>query len=451
VVTSTSSQTQPSASESTVESPYCATRPVVFSYSLLIIVAALAMVGTLPGRTHGLGLITEGLLQSLQMERTVFARINLFATLIGAFACWPCGWLLDRIGMRLTGAMVLLLLGISTLGVATATSAAALAVWITLTRAFGQSMLSVVSITLSGKASLNLRQATAMAAYSFLVSILFIVAFKLMGAAIHTFGWRNTWTGLGWIVLASAPVFAILVFELRNDVTRGEHSDPSTSATTSQALRSAAFWVFALSSSFYGFVSSGLGLFNQSILNERHFDATVYYDLLAVSTFAGLVGNMAAGWFARRVSYANLMGLAMTVYMLALLAFPFVTSIRQVYCYGVAMGACGGIVTVVFFGVWSHAYGRQHLGRIQGIAQAATVLASAAGPVAFAECDRFFGSYVPAFLILAPCVGCLAIAAWIIPTPSAAAGQWTFSSDQMSGTALAAGFLDESRNCKTCG
>ena len=46
-------------------------------------VAALAMVGTLPGRTQGLGLVTESLLADLQLDRVVFARINFWATLVG--------------------------------------------------------------------------------------------------------------------------------------------------------------------------------------------------------------------------------------------------------------------------------------------------------------------------------------------------------------------------------
>ncbi len=119
------------------------------------------------------------------------------------------------------------------------------------------------------------------------------------------------------------------------------------------------------------------------------------------------------------------MAAAMTLYTVALLAFPFVHQLWQVYVYRVAMGLCGGVVTVVFFGVWSHAYGRDHLGKIQGLAQAATVLASALGPLAFAQCHARFGSYAPAFWIIAPCVGALAVAAWLTTTPRAVAGRWT--------------------------
>src|SRR4051812_38521859 len=79
----------------------------------MVFLAAVAMAATLPGRTHGLGLITEGLLADLTLERPEYAQLNLVATLLGALFCWPCGWLLDRLGLRITSAGVLVLLGIS--------------------------------------------------------------------------------------------------------------------------------------------------------------------------------------------------------------------------------------------------------------------------------------------------------------------------------------------------
>jgi MFS family permease len=392
----------------------------------MVVLSAVAMAGTLPGRTHGLGLITEGLLTDIMMARSDFATLNLVATLIGALFCWPCGWLLDRLGMRITSAGVLALLGISTLGIAATHSVPMLWIWVTLTRGFGQSMLSVVSLTLVGKASVGPRQPYAMAGYALLVSLLFIAAFSIMGIVIPAAGWRVAWQGLGWTVLILAPLFALLVVEPRRDgaVKARPTGDNIASATVSQALASPAFWVFALTSSLYALVSSGLSLFNQSILAERNFEAGVFYTLLSISTFAGLVSNLASGWLARHVSYSRLMAASMALYTLALLAFPFVDQLWQVYAYGIAMGLCGGVVTVVFFGVWSHAYGRDHLGKIQGIAQAATVLASALGPLVFAECLRYFGSYTPAFWIIAPCVGLLGIAAWLVQTPRAVAGKW---------------------------
>src|SRR2546430_429435 len=114
-------------------------------------IAALAMVGTLPGRTQGLGLITEPLLADLRIDRVTYAAINLWATLIGAAFCLPCGRLIDRFGSRIVLTTIALALGFTVLGMSWTTGAITLCLAITLTRGLGQSALSVVSLALVGK------------------------------------------------------------------------------------------------------------------------------------------------------------------------------------------------------------------------------------------------------------------------------------------------------------
>ena len=86
----------------------------------------------------------------------------------------------------------------------------------------------------------------------------------------------------------------------------------------------------------------------------------------------------------------------------------------------VAMGVAGGFVMVVFFSFWGRAYGRAHLGRIQGAAQILTVLASAVGPLFLALWSDATGSYAVAFYVLAALVVALAIAAMTVPVPAGA-------------------------------
>ena len=76
-----------------------------------VAVAALAMVATLPGRTHGLGLVTKPLMADLRLGEVEYGSINLWATLLGAAFCLPCGWLIDRLGVRIVLTATLLSLG----------------------------------------------------------------------------------------------------------------------------------------------------------------------------------------------------------------------------------------------------------------------------------------------------------------------------------------------------
>src|SRR5262249_21832240 len=223
-----------------------------YGWSVLV-VAALAMVGTLPGRTQGLGLITESLLRDLHMDRVTYATVNLWGTLIGTAFCLPCGRLLDRFGSRIVLAAVLAGLGGTVLAMSHIICVTGLWITVTLTRGLGQSALSVVSLAVVGKWFAR-RLNFAMGVYSLLVGIGFIIAFPSVGQAVLHFGWRGTWAAVGWTLLAILlPAGWLLVRDRPED--RGAALDGDEAhqpvglidLTLRDALRSPAFWVFALS------------------------------------------------------------------------------------------------------------------------------------------------------------------------------------------------------------
>lgn len=385
--------------------------------------AALAMVATLPGRTQGLGLITEPLLKSLSIDRVGYAELNFWATIIGAAFCLPCGRLIDRIGARSVLTATVVALGLTVVVMSQISGLMALAVLMILTRGFGQSALSVVSLTVVGKYFAR-RINMAMGVYSVLVGIGFIAAFPSVGQAALWFGWRAAWLGvgltlvlvvapLGWLSLRRSPEGDAV--ETVDDKSKAVPSERDL--TLADALGAPAFWVFALASSLFGLVYSGIALFNQSILEERGFDAGTYHIALVISTFVGLAANFAGGWIGTRVSIQKVMAVGMLVLAGSVLMLPFVNTFTHVALYAVAMGMAGGVVTVVFFSVWAQVFGRSHLGRIQGIAQMLTVLASAIGPVLLARTLESTGSYRNMFFILAAVVFCFAAASWVVRLP----------------------------------
>ena len=152
----------------------------------------------------------------------------------------------------------------------------------------------------------------------------------------------------------------------------------------------------------YGLVASGIGLLNESILVERGFTPDIYYQALAVTAITGLLGNFAAGALAGRTSLRTILVTALLVLAAGLAgAGARVTTVAHVMAQAVAMGVAGGFIMVVFFAFWGRAYGRAHLGRIQGAAQALTVVASAVGPLFLAMWSEATGSYAVAFYVLA--------------------------------------------------
>src|SRR5262245_54978388 len=108
----------------------------------------------------------------------------------------------------------------------------------------------------------------------------------------------------------------------------------------------------------------------------------------------------------------------MAVLAAAVCGLPLVRTYAHVMLYSVAMGASGGVVTVVFFSVWAQVFGRGHLGRIQGAAQMMTVFASALGPLLLAEALQQTGSYDLMFYGLSIIIAILGVSSgWVrLPT-----------------------------------
>jgi MFS family permease len=400
-------------------------RPAFLRGWLSLGIAALAMVGTLPGRTQGLGLVTEPLLRELGLSRVAYAEVNLVATLIGSLFCLGVGRLIDRVGARLVLSGLAALLGLVVLAMSQVATLAALLVWVTLTRGLGQSALSVASLALVGK-WFSRRLPLAMGIYAIAMSMGFMAAFPAVGAAVQSSGWRAAWAGVGWaLLLALAPLAWLLARStpescgLQPDGSEHPvaHGGPLSGATLREALASPAFWVFGLGAAVYGLVASGIALFNESILAERGFAPSTYYRSLVVTALTALAGNFAGGAFAQKGSPRRLMAAAMLLLTLSLLALPHVSRERHVVAYAVVMGLAGGFVMVVFFSFWGRAFGRAHLGRIQGAAQILTVLASALGPLLLARCVAATGSYAGAFYVLAAVVAGLGVLAATVRLP----------------------------------
>lgn len=387
-----------------------------------VFVAALAMVGTLPGRTQGLGLITEPLLRDLQVDRVAFARINLWATLIGALFSIGVGRLIDRFGSRIVLTVVTISLAFVVLGMSVTRYVAAIAILITLTRGLGQSALSVVSITMVGQWFVR-RLNLAMAVYTIALSIGFMLAFPLIGAIVLANGWRTAWWIIGIALLfVLAPLAILLVRRSPESCSIEPDGDPidlshESDRTLGEALATPSFWIFGISSAVYGLIASGIALFNESILAERHFDASTYYRSLVIVALTSLVGNFFGGWIASKWKMNRLLSVAMILLAGSLTALPHVSTQTHVAIYAAVMGLAGGFVIVIFFSFWSAAYGRKHLGKIQGAAQALTVIASALGPLILAETVSRTGSYAAIFYLLTVVVLVLAMLAWLVKVP----------------------------------
>jgi MFS family permease len=384
--------------------------PVYYGW-VMVLLAAAAMVGTMPGRTNYLGVISRDVVAdpALGVSEGSFSRLNFWAVLIGAVICLPVGWHIDRLGVRLMLAVVAAALGAATLWMTTANDQLTLFVTLVLVRGFGQGALSVVSLAVVGK-WFTRRLGIAMAVFTVLLTFGFIAGALWLEGAVKAEGWRGPWATLGYGLFGLAALG--LLFARSTPEAVGIPPDgpaaapadrPALDVPAGEALASRAFWVFTLSGALFNLMWSAITLFPKQLLLARGFPeedlSTLFQIFMGVLTFAGLPANLVGGWLARKVALGKLLGFAMAAFAGSLLVFPAVATTGAAVGYAALLGVAGGLVTVVYFAVYGSAFGRSSLGLIQAAAQIVTVFASAAGPALLTDSRERFGSYDPMFYV----------------------------------------------------
>jgi MFS family permease len=392
-------------------------------------VASVAMSATLPGRTYGLSLIKEPLRSDLNISDLRFNVLNFWAIVLGSVLCFPAGRLIDRLGGRAMLVAVAVTLGLSVLLMSRAAGESELFVTLTCVRGLGQGALSVVSIALIGK-WFKRRIGPAMGVFAVLLALGFILPIFAVGEVVKARGWRTAWeyvglalvlglAPLGWLLARSSPEDCGIPPDEPVDEPGAPHGQ---NMALGAALKTPAFWIYTVAATLFNLVFSALTLDNQSLLEERGLDREKTNELiLGVLMASGLPVNLLVGWLARRHSMGMLLGFGVGLLTASLLTFPTVRDTRSAVAYAVLLGSAGGAITVIYFAIYGHTFGRTHLGAIQATVQVLSVLASAAGPVILAATRVYLNSSDPFFYGFALATAILSVAVFLVRPPTQSA------------------------------
>ena len=393
---------------------------------VMVVLASLAMVGTMPGRTNFLGIISKPLIDdpAFQLTDASFTQLNFWAVLLGAALALPIGWLIDRFGVRLVLTFIALALAAVTYAFSKLQDQQWLFPILLLTRGLGQGALSVVALALVGK-WFTRRIGLAMGVFTVLLTFGFVAGAVWLIETVKETGWRQPWLQISYALAGLGLLAAVLGRD--HPAENSEHSDQHTEhamleVPPKQALRSRAFWVFTLSGSLFLLTYSAITLLPEQLLLARGFPPETMKQtlelFLGILTFAGLPANLLGGWLARKVPLGKLLAVGMLSLSLSLALFPFIRTQSAAAGYGVLLGVSGGLVTVVYFAAYGANFGRKSLGLIQALAQVMTVLASAIGPVLLTSCQIQFQSDQLFFFLTAGGSILLAALAWFTHPPS---------------------------------
>ncbi len=371
--------------------------------------------------------------------------MNLWATLLGALFCLPCGWLLDRFGTRTVFLAVTAALGATVLAMSRWTTGSPayslhlplpswiggdtslvlivdLFVFLLLTRGLGQSALSVVSLALIGR-SAGRRSGLAMGVYAFCTTAGFLGAFIVLGGVVKNIPqcmasavgrhWRGSRrTRLDWRALGAKSIPGDRPGGSEFHYSRRSQPDFETGAAYSRILD-----LYAGDIVLWAGRRRHFAVQRVHPARNANFDKEVFVTVTQIGVPVGLAANLLVGWLATRYPLHRLIGIATALFAATLLCFPHITTKMQVYGYAISLAAVGGAITVCFFTVYRQAFGPARLGSIQGLAQMITVLFSAVGPLIFASTQARLGSYAPLFPVLAGIALVLAVACWMFRLP----------------------------------
>lgn len=407
--------------------PFSPAKLPVFYGWIIVAVATLGIVMSIPGQTMGVSVFTDHLIRVTGLTRLELANTYLLGTLASSLLLPRGGIYLDRYGARPTGivacltvALTLCLLtqlepisqGFSTLlGLesSVATAAGVLALAFMMLRFSGQGMLTMASRTMMAK-WFDRRRGLASGISGIFVSGGFAIAPLLLQSFIDIGGWQGAWWMLAGLVGIGMSL-VILVFYRENPEecdllmdgdasekeqarqTKNLESSDEKSFTREEALRTARFWYVTLTLSLQAMVFTGVTFHIVDLGIDTGIGGREAVKLFIPIAIVSTTTGMLSGWAADRVPVRALVLISIGLQTIAYIGAGRLGEWPFLVMMVVGWGGAGGLFATLLNVAMPNFFGRTHLGSITSIQMSSMVAASALGPAFLAASKTYLGSY----------------------------------------------------------
>jgi MFS family permease len=382
----------------------------VFYGWVMLAVAALGMFASGPAQSHIFSVFITPISADLGISRTSLSSAYAGATLVAAFGLPYVGRLVDRFGVRRVLLVVALLFGIACFAFGRVDNILLLALGFGALRFLGQGSLMLCSANLVAQWFSRKRGfALSLMALGFSASV--AIHPPLAQWLIDQVGWRETWLWLGLISWALLLPLILLLIQnkpedlglvpdgrVADDLPRIDRADVGLSA--SQALRTPAFWIIALSFATFSMSVTGLFFHQVAIFNNRGISSQTAAQLFPVSALTMVVAMPLFGRLLDRLPTRLMFACAMLTMTATMLALVMVQGVPSAIAYSIVFGINNAAIHTHISYLWPHYFGRRHLGSIQGTAQTIAVIGASLGPIPLGAAFDLFGSYKGALLLL---------------------------------------------------
>ncbi|MDB2347133.1 MFS transporter [Verrucomicrobiales bacterium] len=404
-----------------------ATCPFFYGW-VIVVVATVGIIFSIPGQTMGFSVFTDILMRELGLTRVELSLAYCVGTVLSGFTL-PClGRMFDRVGARrmlvyaalATGTVLLYLsqvrrvLDLLKTWVGDWVSATAIAFGVILVgfyliRASAQGVLTLTSRNAIGK-WFDYRRGVALSLSGVVTAFAFSAAPRGLDLLVAWLGWDGAWLMLGGLTLTVMVGVAWLFvrdnpeecgMKMDGDVSlakRGKaHADSVMhhDFTRGEAVRTWAFWMFNLSFVFISFHSTSFTFHIQSIGAEAGRERSQVFGYFVPMSFVSVATNLLCGWLSSRTRLKLHLAAMNVGSLIGVVGLVYLDSPLGVAAFILGNGIGGGFFVALSGVVWPRFYGRQWLGAISGLGMASMVVASGVGPLVFSLSLRLTGSYEP--------------------------------------------------------
>ena len=371
--------------------------------------------------------------EELGWSRTLIAGAASFGGLAASGISPAVGWLVDRYGARLMLFASVLILGMSTISLAWATTPVAFYLAYGVGRVIFSSPVQIGSSVVVSRWFIRMRgRASGILFGSHSVGLVLfpLIASIIIGTngIIGSSGWRDAWIVLGLLVwvIALLPTGLLLVqqpedvgLEPDGDIPLPKSDDagagsesagpglqPAAAAeepvwTLREAIRTPALWILAFATGMVFLVQAGVNTHLAAFLRDQGLNAALAgFGISLNAAFLGL-GSIFWGWITERFPARYVIaGIAMSVGVASAL-FIIAGSTAEILVYSALFGfGVGGLLSVPPV-AYADYYGLRSLGAIHGVTEPLTSFGQAIGAVVSGAIYDLTDSYRLAFTAFA--------------------------------------------------
>ncbi|MEM7800971.1 MAG: MFS transporter [Chloroflexota bacterium] len=384
--------------------------PTYFYGWVMLGVATITSILTLPGQTAGVSLFTPSFEEALNLSRTQQTGAYAMGTFLASLAMTYVGAQMDRYGIKRVMTVIVIAFGIACVYTGFVTGFWTLFIAFFFLRMLGQGSLTLVSSNTAAMwfdKRLGLTQAVLSVGFSLASAGMPAFAFWL----IERFGWRLSYPILGLIVVGVLlPIIAFVFVDrpedigqlrdggvIQNEVATFEASNRDF--TLQEAMQTRAYWLvaammFAVSMIVTAFTFNSLFLFESFGLTNAQI-----VQVLAVLGTTQAVTQLGAGWLADVFSLRWLAVINMIGHTASMLILLFVQSLTMALLFAFVSGLFVALHAGIVSPLWARYYGLTHLGKIRGSIFTAGVAGSSLGPFVMGALFDLSGSYTPSIII----------------------------------------------------